>query len=278
MCASKLRELGGLVRHLLCVDPMPKLSYVLPILMAAACSTSDSTNDEQPPLTTEDYDDTAQAVAANTTGDGNGGDLAVMSDSTSIALGVAPLGFVWTGAGEIHGSRFGIDYAFSVTCKDVGGNTLPSCSSLTDRAEVGVAWSGMLDTTHFDASVEREGSWTIDGLQSNAATFDGDSSFSYDASLISVFRPNARASFAFDADAAYDAIVIDGQTHDAIAGSASFDISAHKVVTGTDHDVDKSFSVHAEIEFHVDRTATITLDGEHHYALNVATGAVVRVD
>jgi hypothetical protein len=136
----------------------------------------------------------------------------------------------------------------------------------------------MLDTNNFDAAVEREGSWTIDGLQSNTVTFDGDSSFSYDASLISIFRPGVRATFAFDADAEYDAIAIDSATRDAIAGTAAFDISAHKVVTGTSNDVDKSFAVHAEVEFHADRTATITLDDEHHYTLDLATGVVVRID
>jgi hypothetical protein len=255
-----------------------RLHYALPFLFAAACSTSSSSDDDRPELAAEDYDDTAQAIAATTAGDGNGGDLAAMSDSASIALGVVPLGFVWTGAGQIHGNRFGVDYTFTITCEDVNGNTLPTCSNLTDRAEVDVAWSGMLDTLNFDAAVERTGTWTLDGLQSNSITFEGDSSFSYDASLVSVFRPGARASFSFDADAQYDAIAIDGATHDAIAGTATFDISAHKVVTGTNHDVDKSFSVHAEVEFHADRTATITLDGDHHYTLNLVTGVVVRVD
>ena len=163
-------------------------------------------------------------------------------------------------------------------CQDAGGNTLAECSSATDRAEVDVAWSGMLDTAHVDAAVEREGSWTIDGLQSNAVTFEGDSSFSFDAELISIFRPGARASFSFDADAPYEAIVLDGTTHDAVAGTAVYDLAAHKVVTGTDHDVDKSFSVHAEVEFHADRTATVTLDGEHRYSLNLETGVVVRIN
>lgn len=48
-------------------------------------------------------------------------------------------------------------------------------------------------------------------------------------------------------------------------------------MTGGDAPVDKSFAVHAELEIHADRTATMTLDGEHRYTLNLATGAVVRL-
>jgi hypothetical protein len=229
-------------------------------------------------MTTEDYDDAAQAVGASATGDnGGGGELGAMSDSASIAFGIVPLGLTATANGQINGNRLGLAYSFSITCEDVNGNTLAVCSPLTDRAEVDAAWNGTLDTRYLDAEVDRSGSWTLDGLQSNTITFDGQSSFSYDATLQSIFRPGVTTSLSFDADADYDAVAIDGPTHDAIGGSATFDVSGRKVVTGTDADVDKSFAVHAELEFHADRTATMTLDGDHSYTLNLATGAVVRL-
>jgi hypothetical protein len=254
---------------------MTRAFLVLPFLFAAACSTSTSSNDD---LTAEDYDDTAQAISSATAGDGNGGDLAAMSDSANIALGVVPFGFSLTGNGEINGSRLGVSYRFSIRCEDANGDALSTCDARTDSADADVAWSGTLDTSHIDASVERDGAWSIRGLQSDVVTFDGDSSFSYDATLVSIFRPNAQSSFSFDASASYDAVVIDGDTHDVIDGVATFAIDARKTVTGTANDVDKAFSVDARIEFHADRTATLTLDDEHVYTLNTATGVVIRTN
>jgi hypothetical protein len=255
---------------------MTKAASLLPFaLAAAACSSSSSSTDSS--LTVEDYDDTAQAVASVTVAGSGGGDVASMSDSATIALGVLPIGFSLDGSGEISGNRFGVEYSYAITCEDAAGNDLDVCTSLTDRAAVDVAWSGNLDLPNFTSSVSREGSWSIAGLQSDTAVFGGESEFSYDATIRSIFRPSS-ASFTFDAHAEYDGVAIDTATHDAIAGSASFDLSARKVVTGTENDVDKSFEVHADVEFHADRTATLLLDGEHRYTLNVATGAVVRAN
>jgi hypothetical protein len=255
---------------------MTRASILIPILMAACSSSGDGQTTSS--LTAADYDDTAQAVASTTVGDGNGGEVSAMSDSANIALGVMPFGFVVVAGGEIQGNRLGLDYSLSIACEDASGNSLAQCNAATDRADVNIAWSGALDTSNFDAAVERTGSWTLDGLQSNVISIDGSSTFSYDATLLSIFRPGARASFSLDASADYQAVAIDGATHDAIGGSASFSLDARKVVVGTDADVDKSFSVDADIEFHADRTATLTLDGEHVYTMNLATGIVVRAN
>lgn len=255
---------------------MTRACILIPILMAA-CTSSSGEGENTSALTRDDYDDTAQAVAS-TTADGNAGELSAMSASADIALGVMPLGFVVVGNGDIQGNRLGLSYQLTVACEDVNGTSLERCTDDTDRANVDVAWSGNLDTSHFDASVDRQGSWTLAGLQSNVITFDGSSTFSYDATLLSIFRPGAQASFSFDAAADYQAVLVDGQTHDAIGGRATFALDARKVVTGTNADVDKSFSVDAELEFHADRTATMTLDGDNVYTLNLATGVVVRTN
>ncbi|NVB79536.1 MAG: hypothetical protein HOV81_14160 [Kofleriaceae bacterium] len=241
---------------------------------AAACS-STSSNDS--PKLQEDYDDTAQAISSAIAADGNGGDVAAMSDSASIALGVLPLGFALDGSGEVHGNRFGVAYSYSLSCEDAQGNGLPACGPLTDRADVDVSWSGDLELPNLSAAVSRDGSWTIDGLQSDTAVFDGQSSFSFDSSLRSIFRPGAEASLSIDADASYEAVAVSTDTHDAIGGQAVLDVDVHKVVTGTDHDVDKSFSVHAELLFSADRKATLVLDDEQAYSIDFATGAVVHL-
>jgi hypothetical protein len=244
-------------------------------LVTAACSSSST----KP--TTAEYDDTAQAIASTTSttnGNNSSGDVASMADTVSLSLGVLPQGISLMGDGHFHGSRLGVDYNYSLTCKTAAGVT-GLCGPTTDQATVVVAWSGNLSSTAVDASVTRNGSWTITGLQGDTATFAGDSSFTFDATLRSVFRPGVTATYSFDASASYDAVKISTQQRQVIAGSAAFDITAHHTVTGSgSNNVDASFEVHAAITFHADHTADLTLDGSQHYSLNLTTGVVARVN
>src|SRR5262249_10818272 len=107
------------------------------------------------------------------------------------------------------------------------------CGPTTDQATVNVAWSGNLTSTNLDATMNRTGSWTITGLQSGTATFAGDSSFMFDATVRSSLRPGAAATYSFDASASYKAVKISTQDRKVVDGSASFDVSAHSMVTGT---------------------------------------------
>jgi hypothetical protein len=50
------------------------------------------------------------------------------------------------------------------------------------------------------------------------------------------------------------------------------------MVNGTNNDVDATFDVHADITFHADHTATLVLDGDRNYSLNLNTGVVVHVN
>jgi hypothetical protein len=117
------------------------------------------------------------------------------------------------------------------------------------------------------------------GLQSDTATFSGNSTFSFDATLRSIFRPGVTATYTFDASASYSAVRISTQQRQVIDGSASFDLAAQHTVTDNGRNrVDASFDVHAVITFHADHTATLVLDGSQHYSLNLATGVVVRIN
>jgi hypothetical protein len=240
-------------------------------LSLAACSSSS-------PPTREQYDDTAQAIASATATGGGGGDVASMSDSVTIAQGALPQGFTLMGDGHFQGSRLGLDYSYSITCKTAAG-VVGLCGLTTDQATVEVAWSGHLNTTNLDASVMRNGMWSITGLQSATATFSGSGTFSFDATLRSIFRPGATSTYAFDASASYDAIQIATHERQVIGGTASFDVSAHATVTGAgSNNSDKSFDVHAAITFHADHTADLVLDATQHYSLNLTTGVVIRVN
>jgi hypothetical protein len=250
---------------------MNRITLMTLALSIPACAAKNTPTPEQ-------YDDTAQAIASTTATSGGGGDASSMSDSVTIALGTMPQGFSLTGDGHFHGTRLGVDYNYAITCKSVAGVAGP-CGPATDQATVEVAWSGTLDTPSVNAGVTRNGSWSITGLQSDTATFAGDSTFSFDATLHSIFRPGATATYSFDASASYRAIQIATQSHQVIGGSASFDVAARATVTGAGgNSSDKSFDVHAEITFHADHTADLVLDATRHYSLNLTTGAVVHIN
>lgn len=249
---------------------MNRITLLTLSLSLAACSSSSTPTREQ-------YDDTAQAIASTTATSGGGGDVSSMSDSVTISLGVMPPGFSLMGDGHFHGTRLGVDYNYAITCKSATG-VAGACGPTTDQASVDVAWSGNFSSTYVDADVTRNGSWSITGLQSSTATFSGSGSFSFDATVRSIFRPGAMASYAFDASASYNAVRIATQDRTVIDGSATFDLSAHAQVTGAgSNNADATFDIHAQITFHADHTADLVLDGSQHYSLNLTTGGVIRI-
>jgi hypothetical protein len=240
--------------------------------VVAACS---STNKPTP----EQYDDTAQAIGSTTATSGGGGDVASMSDSVNLALGTMPLGFSLAGDGHIQGNRLGVNYSYAISCKSLAGVVLAKCDPTTNEASVDVAWSGSLQSANVDAAVTRGGKWTVTGLQTDTATFSGDSNFSFDATLRSIFRPGVTATYSFDASASYDAVRIATRERQVVDGSASFDLSAHSMVTGAGKDnVDATFDIQAALTFHADHTATLLLDGSQRYTIDLGTGVVVRAN
>lgn len=228
--------------------------------------------------TPEEYDDTAQAIGSTVATGGGGGDVASMADSVRIALGAMPGGFSLEADGDIHGSRLGLDYRYAIACENLAGAALARCDATTNDATVEVEWSGNLDTPNLDAAVARSGTWSVTGLQTETATFSGDSAFSFDLTLTSLFRPGVTATYEFEASASYDAIKVDTADRKVIEGSATFDVTATHMVTGTRKDVDGRFEIHAELTFDAGGEATLVLDGERSYSINAETGAVARVN
>jgi hypothetical protein len=262
-------------------------------LSIAACTSSPTQSTTSAP-TTADYDDAAQTIAASTvTGNGGGGggaggdisfgDVLVFRDAVSLARGRLPLGFLRDRDGKCHGSRMGVNQDFTVACKDAAGAAQTQCDSTTDTATVTVMFKGDLQTPNLTSSVDREASFTITGLQSATAQFDGDSSFSLNTSLTSVFHQGAMSTLMFDATASYKAITITTADRQITGGSASFEVKAHRTVTGTgsgstNHDVDKSFDVNAALTFNADQTATLVLDGMHTFTIDLTNGKVTKVN
>jgi hypothetical protein len=268
---------------------MNRITLITLGLSITACTASSTSSTS--PATAADYEDTAQTIASSTvTGDSSGlnfGDIIVFRDALGLARGHLPLGFVRGSDGHCRGNHMGVGHDFTIACKDAAGNAQTACDSKTDSATVTVKLTGSLQTPNLSFSIDREASFTITGLQSATATFDGNSSFSLDESLMSVFHQGVTSTLMFDATAAYKAITIATADQMITGGSANFEVKAHRTVTGTGagsgsgsgggHDIDKSFDVTAVLTFNADQTATLVLDGTHTFKIDLKTGKITKV-
>jgi hypothetical protein len=226
------------------------------------------------PASVEDYDDLAQGVATLVVTGSGGGEVASLTDSVSLALGVKPFGFDIGADGRIGGSRFGVDYRYSLACVDGAGNSLEVCGELTDRADIDVAWSGELDTPNFDASVNREGAWTVASIQSGTAAFNGTSRFNLNSRFTGLFRPVTR-TYHLTYVARYRDILVDTDTKTFLGGRADYAIQAQRTVQGPGTDVEAEFAAQAVVTFERDRIV-IVLDGQYTYYADIRTGNVTR--
>ncbi|HEY1547723.1 MAG TPA: hypothetical protein VGG28_07885 [Kofleriaceae bacterium] len=211
--------------------------------------------------TPAEYDDVAQSVGASTAS--QSGDVGAMVDLVAIAHGTMPLGFTDSGNGVITGTVLGLDYSYMITCKNASGTVLAACDSTTDSANVSFSWDGMITLPAITATITREGNWSVSGLTTTTATFNGNGTFVDDAMI-------ANTSYHFDTSATYSDVAID--TGDEIANNGEIQLSidgSKQAASGS-----TSFSVDADITIHADATATIILDGQHDYTLNLTTGVV----
>jgi hypothetical protein len=238
------------------------------LLFAGACSDDDDGGSGD--ITREEYDDLARSVGSSTAS--GGGDAGAMADVVVIASGDLPFGFTVDLDGHVTGDIGGLSYDFSLTCRDLTDLILPECDATTDRADVELAWSGQLDLPNFSSSVTREGSWSVIDLQSDVATFNGDGSFAYHATITAP-ETQSTVDYALDYAAAYDDVLIETDSLVAVGGTIHYDIAAEKQV---DVETTRSFSVSADVTIHADGTATLLLDGTYEYTLDLATGAVAR--
>ena len=268
---------------------MTRITLITLGLSITACASSPSSTT---PATNADYEDVAQTIASSTMtgsgGTGSGGsslgagDVIAIRDAVSLARGIMPLGFLRDHDGDehhFHGDRMGLGNAVTITCKDAMGAVQTACDKTTDSATVELKMTGSLMTPNFSATIDREGSWTITGLQSATATLDGSASFSLDTSIKSIFHQGVTSTLSFANTATYKAITVTTADREITGGSASFEVKAHRTVTGTangSNDVDKSFDVHADLTFNADHTATLVLDDMHTFTIDLKTGRVSK--
>ena len=200
-----------------------------------------------------------------------------MTDVVSLSTGNTLAGFTAGAQGTVTGSILGLTYSFTLTCKDGSGTTLTTCTALTDNAEANVSWSGTLDLTNFSSSVTRTGDWKVTGLQTATATLTGTGSFTFGATVKSIFRPST-TTYALTADADYDNVQINTANRQIIGGNINYMVTSTAATTGGSADASAKFDIDAKVAFSSTGTATITLDGNHSYAVDESTGVVVKTN
>jgi hypothetical protein len=241
---------------------------VLAAASLAGCSSQDQ-------ATEADYDDVAQALTAMVTTDNGGGEVGAMSDSVNIALGAGDLSIQASAAGHWKSSHLGLQYDYAISCKDEAGAAMQKCSRDTDSADVKVAWSGDLGLPHLTASVDRNGSWQLQKIQSGTAQLNGDSDFDLDVKLESLFRDVTR-SYHVGYNAKYSDVTLDLAAKRIQSGSVRYSIDAERKATGPRRESEAEFSMDGELTFAADGTATLTLDRNFNYKLDTATGVMVK--
>jgi hypothetical protein len=239
-------------------------------LAGVGCSSSNTTP------TTTDYDDVAQSTAAIVATPGGGGELGSMSASASIAAGALPatLNVSANASGSFGASSAGVTYDFSVSCTDAGGAALSHCGATTNDAQASVTWSGDLTIPDYTATVTRNGTWTLTGVQSGTATFNGTGTFSFASQFQSAFR-NEQVSANLAYSASYDAVTYDESAHSVTGGSVHYTINASRAASSTSGSSDGTFTMDAVLTFGPAGSATLTLDGSHKYNVTASGTATI---
>ncbi len=222
--------------------------------------------------TAEDYDDVGASVGALVS-DNSGGEAEAASDAVMVAAGQMPGGFTRSGSGVLSGRRGSLDYTFEATCTDAAGAVMDACGELTDGAHLVLHWEGDVDTARYDASLVRDGDWTLSDIQSGTARFDGTGSFDVDSEFMAIYRPVERF-FKLDYDASYQGVQIRTSDRAIIGGQITYQIRAERTAQRRATVRERTLDITADVTFTGENTATLVLDGERTYRVDLASGNV----
>jgi hypothetical protein len=241
------------------------------VVGAAGCADSDGDR----AATSDDYDDVAQALGGVVATDDHGGETGSFYDATLIAVGTPPLNLVVNAAGGFDGKHANLAYAYDTKCSDAAGNALPACGLTTDAAQVNVTWTGNLETPHVSASIDHRAELRLAEIQSGTVAVSGDGDFELDAHFESAWR-NIERDFHLGYSVSYDGVLVQRLPMLIVGGTARYTIDAERKTSSDRKTTDAAFRIDGELAFAADGTAQLTLDGEHHYTVNMASGAVTK--
>jgi hypothetical protein len=225
--------------------------------------------------TRSDYDNVAQTTAALLIQVSGGGDVGTMYDSANLAVGIMPLGVTANGSASFGDVHAGLDYSLTVSCTDATGAALSACGPKTNDAQANVVWSGNLTLPDLAATVSRQGTWTLSGVQTGTPTFNGTSSFDLTAQLTSVFS-GAHANVDLTYTANYSAVTYSTLAHHATGGSIDYTVVASGAAAGQTAQGAGNFAIQAQVVFNPDGSATLTLDGTYQYKV-LAGGVIIKI-
>jgi hypothetical protein len=212
--------------------------------LGACSSSSDGLSDAE-------YRDIAAIVGSGISTPARGGDLGTVGDGLLIARGSVPKGFTLGSDGAVTGERGGLTYRYDVMCLQPMAN-IARCDPPAQSAIVRVQWSGELAMSAFTGPIDRAAIWRLDNLATTMAIASGTSTL---AAQQAVFPDRT-----YTVTASQDVMIFAEMPSKAMVGGA---ITATVVVDGT--------PVHAELSL---ADATLVLDGDHEFAIDLATGDI----
>ena len=224
----------------------------------------------------EDYDDVAASVGALTASD-SGGDVQAMDDAVAASQGEEPDGLTRSGEGSLSGQRFGLDWEYELTCSSAAGEVQAACDESTDVAHLVLAWNGSIDVPRWSASIARSGDWTLSNLQSDIAQLDGQGSIDVDSDFQALYR-DVRKTLHLEYDAEWTAVQLSKSLRRPVGGSAQFDVHVERTSHRGARDAEAQFDIEAIVTFQPDGTASLVLDGQRHYTVDLEAGTVQPQD
>ena len=223
----------------------------------AACSDDE---DKAASMSAADYDEVATTMGA-LVADETRGEPNAYGGAVLLAQGEIPTSFQVTG-GIAVGELLGLDYSFSVVCRDGAGDEV-DCGDDAVTAHVVVSWSGDWSSDNVVASSDFDGDWTLTGVDEAVIVLDGDADASAEVELT---RANGDVrTWSIDYSATYDQVGVDRDSRRAISGTVDYALDIHRAYDGSGDDVSEHFSVDAQASFQADGTAMLVLDGDQVY-------------
>lgn len=243
-------------------------------LLAASCAAGCSSSD---PATEADYDDMAQALTASVSTGNAGGEVGAMYDSTNVAVGNT-IGFTVEGTGKFSGTHVGLTYQYEGSCSDASGSELSACGGTTDDASIKVNWNGelALPLLRISGEVTRDGAWQLSNIQSGTVDIAGDSNFSLDLEIQSLFREVTRRYHVGYAAEYTNIKLVRGVIPRIETGTVNYSIDADRMVSGTRRDSEANFHMDGVLQFVGNGKATLTLDKSFKYTLDTNAGTVIK--
>lgn len=225
-------------------------------------------------LTDEDYDDVAVAVGS-LVANPSGGELGSFQDGLDMTQSTdARANAVEGASGHEVIVRAGLTYEYFVDCLDADGLVQSVCNAATtDSAALAVSWSGSLVLPNYQGSITRTGEWTLSGLQSGTAELNGQGNFDLESHFQAIYRPVTK-DLVLSYQANYNKVLIDMASKTVQSGDITYQISGSRSVTRGDNNRSGEFSLTADVSFDGAGNATLVLDGNRSYTINLATGTV----